>query len=99
MDNKKQEKLENKKLVFAIAIVAGAILLPIILNHGEVTELQSIKHLFYTISFVFVLSLGYVLYFKQNYKTLAFWVSVVISILFVVCSVLYYYLITSTSHL
>ena len=94
-----QDKLQNKKLLYAMLIVVSAILFPVILNYGGVTEIQGIHNLFLTISLVFILSLAYIIYFKQNYRTLAFWVWVVICILFIVSSLLYIYLIVFSDKL
>lgn len=96
MEKEYQDNLQNSKFLSTLLIVVNISLLLLLLNYGDVTEDQSIQNLFFSICFTFTLCLTYVIYYKQNYKTLSFWVLIVTSILFVISTLLYIYLISYT---
>lgn len=96
MNIEQEGELQNSKFLSTLLMVVNIFLLLFFLNYGYVTEDQSIHYLFLAICFVFALNLTYVLYYKQNYKTLSFWVLMITSILFIISTLLYLYLIFYT---
>jgi len=94
-----QQKFRNHKLLSIILIAINILLLIAFLNYGYVTENQSIHNLFICICFVFIMSLSYVLYYRQKYRTVSFWILIVVSGIFVIATLIYLYITNYTYHI
>lgn len=83
-------QIQDKMLSTGL-IVVNFLLLLFLLNYGYVTEDRSMLNIYIMIAYCFGSSLIFTIYYRQNYKTLAFWIMVVSTLLFLMATALYLY--------
>ncbi len=91
------DKIKKKNLICSVGlIVINIMLLSLLLFYGYTTEDQSIHLMYILISFIFLMNLIYVIYYRKNYKTCTFWLLIIVAIAYIIISLLYIYLINYT---
>ncbi|MFC6100341.1 hypothetical protein [Olivibacter domesticus] len=82
----------NNKAISAFLIGLNFVLLIAYLQYGFVTEDEGIRNLYLSIVYIFITCLASCIYYRQNYKTALFWITIVVSILFVIATLFYMYI-------
>ncbi|PJJ79256.1 hypothetical protein CLV57_2383 [Mucilaginibacter auburnensis] len=81
----------NNKAVSALLIGLNFLLLIAYLDQGFVTEDEGIRNIYLVIVYLFVTCLVTCIFYRQTRRTAFFWVTVVVSIAFVLATVFYLY--------
>ncbi len=84
--------VKDQKPITLLFLVVNFVLFFAYLNQGHVTENQRIHNTYLLFVYVFLASLSYCIYYKQHYKTFSFWLTIVVSIVFVLVTCIYWYI-------
>ncbi|GGH23553.1 hypothetical protein GCM10011418_30850 [Sphingobacterium alkalisoli] len=85
------ELIINNKAISLVLFAINFLLLMTYLSYGFVTEDEGIRNIYIGIVYTFVGSLAFSIHYKQNYKTFAFWITVIVSIIFIIATLLFLY--------
>jgi len=87
MDRKIKQQRKVKIILFAIII---SLLIALVFN-GNIDENIRVYSAYGIFAFAFIATLIYTIYYKKNSRTLAFWLTIVLGILFILITLLYIY--------
>lgn len=81
----------SNKAISALFIFINFILLLSVLYQGDVEEDDAIRNFYMLIVYIFVSSLVFSIYYRQNRKTFSFWLTAVLAVVFILSTLLYMY--------
>ncbi len=82
-------KQQRKTSIFLFSLIF--FLLTAFLFSGNPDENTEVHSAYGLSAYVFVAVLSYTVYYKRNFKTIAFWLAIGVGILFIMISLLYFY--------
>lgn len=83
----------NNKAISVILVTLNFVLLMSYLSYGFITEDEGIRNGYIAVVYIFATSLICCIYYRQNYMTFLFWITVILAIIFLIATGFYTYFI------